>query len=302
MKRSVKLAGASVAAILTAATVAWSQQDDLVARGDYLVNGILACGNCHTPRAPDNSFLPGMNLAGGFEIDESPAFITYTPNLTPDDETGIGTWTDEEIIAAIREGVTPEGEIGPPMPIFSYNFMSDDDAAAVVAYLRSIPAVHNEVPEATYNIPKALPGPAVGEPAPPATDQVAYGGYLGTMGHCMECHTPADETGAPMMEMMGAGGFPFQETPLGLVSSANITQDPETGIGNWTDEEIRTALTEGIRPDGSALFPIMPAAFFHNMTGDDIDAVIAWLRTVPPVENEVEQIDWMAAFGIPQPQ
>lgn len=302
MKKSWYFAGAGAAAMVLFGTMALSQDDDLVARGSYLVNGALACGNCHTPRGPDGQFVEGMELAGGFEINEMPAFQAFVPNITPDNETGIGTWTDDEIIRAIREGVTPEGEIGPPMPIFTYNNMSDDDVRAVVAYLRSIPAVHNEVPESTYNIPKALPGPAAGDPAPPATDPVAYGGYIANaLAHCFECHTPADETGAPIMAMLGAGGFPFQETPLGMIRSANITQDPATGLGDWTDDEIRRALTEGISRNGEILFPLMPYGFFQSMTAEDIDAVIAWLRTVPAVENEVPKVDWMEALGIPPP-
>lgn len=295
------LCGASAGVL--SISLAYSQNGAaLVERGDYLVNGILACGNCHTPRNPDNSFVEGMHLAGGFEFDEMPAFRAYGRNITPDIETGIGTWTDAEIARAIREGITPEGEIGPPMPIFTYNRMSDADVAAVVAYLRSIPAVRNELPEAVYNIPKPLPGPAAGLPAPPVTDTVAYGGYLvNAMGHCFECHTPVLPDGTPDMTRIGAGGFPMQDTPLGMIRSANITADDETGLGGWTDDEIRRALTEGISRNGEQLFPIMPYSFFHTMTAEDIDALIAYLRTVPAVDNRVDKVDWMTAFGIPRP-
>ncbi len=301
MRSFVKL-GAGVAAGAMSITLAYSQGvDPLVARGDYLVNGILACGNCHTPRGPDGMPVADQFLAGGFEFNEMPAFHAYARNITPDIETGIGTWTDAEIARAIREGVTPEGEVGPPMPVFFFNRMSDDDVAAVVAYLRSIPAVRNEIPDATYNIPKPLPGPAAGLPAPPATDTLAYGEYLGTLAHCMDCHTPRDETGAPNFAQAGAGGFLFQETPLGPVLAANITNDAATGLGNWTDDELRRALTEGISRNGEILFPVMPYAFFHTLVPGDVDALIAWLRTVPAVTNEVAKVDWMTAMGIPRP-
>jgi mono/diheme cytochrome c family protein len=301
--RKMLLVGGGTTAIALSMSVAFSQIGDRSPeRGEYLVNGILACANCHTPRGPDLAFIEGMHLAGGLEIDELPAFHAYTRNITPDPETGIGTWTDEEIARAIREGITPEGEVGPPMPIFTYNRMSDDDVMAVVAYLRSIPAVYNEVPEGVYNIPKPLPGPALGLQAPPPSDRVAYGDYLvNALGHCFECHTPMGPDGMPDFTRLGAGGFPMFETPLGTIRSANITNDAETGLGGWTDEEIRRALTEGISRHGEHLFPIMPYDFFRNMTDEDIDAVIAYLRTVPAVHNEVEKVDWMAAFGIPQP-
>lgn len=302
MKINVKAIIAAAAGIIAVSTAS-AQEGDLVVRGAYLVNGPLACGNCHTPRGEDGNLDMARELAGGFEINELPAFQVFVPNITPDVETGIGGWSDEEIIRAIREGVTPDGGlVGPPMPIFSYNLMSDDDAAAVVAYLRSIPAVSSEVPEPTYNIPKPVPGPAPGDPAPPPSDQIAYGGYIANaLSHCMECHTPAGEDGAPNMAMLGAGGFPFQQTPLGPIVSSNITTHPETGIGAWSDEEIRLALTAGVRPDGKVLFPIMPWPFFATMTAEDIDAVIAWLRTVPPVDNAVARVDWMEAFGMTQP-
>ena len=101
-------------------------------RGDYLINGIVACGNCHTPQGPDGP-LPGMELAGGLVIQE-PEFTVVTPNITPDPATGIGRWSDEQIIAAIREGRRPDGSvIGPPMPVGLYRQMADRDAQALVA-------------------------------------------------------------------------------------------------------------------------------------------------------------------------
>jgi mono/diheme cytochrome c family protein len=106
--------------------------------GDYLINGIVACGNCHTPQGPDGP-LPGMELAGGLVIEE-PELTVVTPNITQDLETGIGGWSDQEIITAIREGRRPDGSIiGPPMPINLYRAMSDGDVEALVAYLRAVP-------------------------------------------------------------------------------------------------------------------------------------------------------------------
>lgn len=288
-------AASAVGVSFLAFAVPAAAQADLVARGSYLVNGILNCGNCHTPRDAAGNFIPGMELAGGLRFNELPAFDAYARNLTPDADTGIGSWSDEEIATAIREGKTPEGEkIGPPMPVFNYTGLSDDDTAAVVAYLRSIPAVRNEIPEATYNIPLPEYPPATHAPAPSPSDTVAYGGYLVTIGHCFECHTPRNPDGSPDMARMGAGGNGFGDTPSGkTIYTANITSDPRTGLGNWTDAEIRRALTEGLNHDGKPLFPVMPAGFFKNMTADDISAVIAYVRTIPPVVNEVERNNWL---------
>src|SRR5215472_13226561 len=124
----------------------------LLARGEYLVNVVAACGNCHTKQAPDLLPIPSMHLAGGRRFDIPPG-IAYSKNLTPDRDTGIASWSDEQVIRAIREGVTKEGNlIGPPMPIALYNKIADDDVKAIVAYLRSVPPVRNEIPESKYKI------------------------------------------------------------------------------------------------------------------------------------------------------
>ncbi|MDA1325409.1 MAG: c-type cytochrome [Proteobacteria bacterium] len=121
-------------------------------RGAYLVNGIAGCGNCHTARGGP---MKGVELAGGFPFggDKAP-FKSYAANITPDRETGIGKWTDAQLVTAIREGKRPDGSvIGPPMAIDFYKYMSDKDAKAIVAYLRSVKPVTNKVPKSVYRIP-----------------------------------------------------------------------------------------------------------------------------------------------------
>jgi mono/diheme cytochrome c family protein len=278
---------------LVALPAAAQDQEALVKRGAYLVNGPLACANCHTPRAPDFSLMPGMDFAGGFKLVD-PAFTVYAANITPDKETGIGDWTDEEIIRAIREGKDDAGGIiFPPMPVPTYNNMSDDDVKAIVAYLRTLKPIHNLVPGSTWNIPQQAMPPAKGLPAPPTTDKVAYGGYIvNALAHCFECHTPFGANGAPDFARLGAGGMEIQLGPGMVVRTANITPDPETGIGKWSDDDIKKALTEGITPTGGHVAPPMPFPWFKNMTAEDLDAVVAYLRTIPPVTNKVERTDF----------
>lgn len=274
------------------ATVA--AQDALLKRGAYLVNGPVACSNCHASRAPDFSVLPGMDFAGGFKIVD-PAFVVYTGNITPDKETGIGDWSDAEIIRAIREGKNKEGKIiFPPMPVPTYNNMSDDDVKAIVAFLHTLKPVHHEVTESKYNIPQQAMPPAKGLPAPPVTDKLAYGGYIvNALAHCFECHTSPDEHGVPdFAHHLGAGGFAIELGPEMFVKTSNITSDPETGIGKWSDADIKKALTEGLTPTGGHLSPPMPFPFFKNMTADDLDAVVAYVRTIPPINNKVERTDF----------
>jgi mono/diheme cytochrome c family protein len=266
----------------------------LVKRGEYLVNGPAACANCHTPRNPDFSLQSDKNLAGGFHLVD-PAFDVYSANITPDKETGIGSWTDDEIARAIRQGIDKEGKvIFPPMPVPTYNNMSDDDVKAIVAYLRTVPAVHNEVPEPKWNIPQqAMPAPA-GKPAPSPDQKVAYGGYLVTaVMHCFECHTTPDEHGVPdVAHHLGAGGMKIDLGPGMSVVTPNITSDKDTGIGSWTAADIKKALTEGITPTGGHLSPPMPFPWFKNMTDQDLDAVVAFIQTLPPISNKVERTDF----------
>lgn len=252
-------------------------------RGKYLMESIVACGNCHTQQTPQGP-LQNMELAGGLKIDDSPAFIAYSPNITPDPETGIGKWTDEQIIVAIREGKRPDGSIiGPPMPMPSYRAMSDEDARAIVAYLRSVKPIVNKVQKSEYKIP--LPpnwGPPVGSVPPvPKTDKMAYGKYLShTLGHCFECHSPPGPNGAPdEANKPGAGGFHFKG-PWGESVSPNITP---TGLAKWSDADIKKAIAIGVRPDGIRLKPPMGFAYYQNISSDDLDAIVAYLRSMKPL-------------------
>jgi mono/diheme cytochrome c family protein len=255
-----------------------------VERGAYLVNGIAGCGNCHSPKGPDG--LPtGPELIGGPAILD-PGFEAYPPNLTSAPKTGLGRWTPDDIVAALREGRTPEGIIlRPPMPIAFYRNMLDSDAQAIAAYLKSVPAVENQVPEARYKVPPPTGyGPPVASvPAVRREDKVAYGAYLGQLGHCVLCHTPIGANGQrDYANHLGAGGLELNSAG-GSVISANITPDKATGIGGWTDREIKTALTTGIRPNGAQLAAPMPWYYFKNMTDADVDAIIAWLRSLKPI-------------------
>jgi mono/diheme cytochrome c family protein len=264
-----------------------------VKRGAYLANGAMACANCHTPRAADMSPRADMAYAGGFNI-TSPAFDVFTANITPDKETGIGSWTDAEIITALREGKSRDGHIiFPPMPVPTYNAMSDADVKAIVAYLRTIKPIHNAVPRSKYNIPQQPMPPAKGVKAPPASDKVAYGGYIvNALAHCFECHTAPDAHGVPdMRHGMGAGGFDLPAGPGMTIRTPNITPDKDTGIGKWSDDDIRKAITLGVRPDGRHLAPPMAYPFYKTMTRADLDAVIAYLRSIPPIHNDVLRVD-----------
>ena len=255
--------------------------ETLLERGTYLMQSIVACGNCHTPKGP-NGEIPGMELAGMAPFEKTPAFDANAPNITQDKETGIGTWTDEQIVASIREGRRPDGSIiGPPMPIGLYRGLSDWDVQAIVAYLRTVKPVKNEIPKSVYRIPlpPAYGPPVANVPEVPRDDKVAYGAYLaGPAGHCIECHSPLTPKGPDLANNLGAGGFEFHG-PWGVSVSSNITP---TGLGDRSYAEIRQMITTGTRPDGSRMLPPMAYPYYANIREDDLRAIVAYLRTLPP--------------------
>ena len=282
MKRTVTLIVA-----LSAAPYLSAQAETLLERGTYLMKSVVACGNCHTAKGGP---MAQHELAGGFPMKEGP-IDAITPNLTPDKETGIGNWTDAQLMVAIRDGKRPDGSlIGPPMPYDMYRGLSDRDTKAIIAYLRNLKPVKNATRKSVYKMP--LPpayGPPVGSiPDVPRTDKVAYGAYLaGPLGHCMECHTPMTKPPHRDYETkMGAGGFKF-EGPWGESIAANITPHAETGLGKWTDAQIAAAVRQGVRPDGTKLRPPMAFDYYRNISDDDMNAIVAYLRSLKPVAHAV---------------
>lgn len=258
---------------------------DQLTHGRYLVETIAGCGNCHTPHLADGSLDESMAFAGAFVIEE-PIFRAYAKNITPDMETGIGSWTDEQIIDAIRNARRPDGTfLGPPMSFAWYKRMSDTDVKAIVAYLRTVKPIRNEVPKSTYQIPLNGFGPDVTTvPDVPKTDIVKYGEYLaGPVGHCMDCHTPL-VNGVQDLNQLGRGMNVFHKPFIFEWSAvaANITPHPMAGLGAWTDEEIKTAITTGVSRNGRQLLPFMPYGLYAKAQESDLDAIVAYLRSIPP--------------------
>jgi mono/diheme cytochrome c family protein len=262
---------------------------DPLEHGRYLVETVAGCGNCHTPRLADGTPDPTKNLAGAFVIEE-PVFKAYARNITPDMETGIGSWTEDQIVDAIRNARKPDGTfMGPPMSFGWYKRMSDTDVRAIAQYIKSVPAVRNEVPPSTFSIPGGPPaniyGPIVTTvPDVSKTDIVKYGEYLaGPIGHCMDCHTTY-VMGQIDMAQLGRGGNVYARPFIydWAAVSANITPH-EAALGSWTDAEIKRAITEGISRDGRTLLPFMPYWLYKKMEPTDLDAIVAYLRSIPPL-------------------
>jgi mono/diheme cytochrome c family protein len=269
--------------ILIGLSLLWTTQalaETPLERGTYLVNSIAACGNCHTPKGPEGD-LPGMELAGMIYKDSEGKVIYLLPNITPDPETGVGGWTDEQLVAAIREGIRPDGSVMTGiMPFELYRDLSDADAKAIVAYIRSVPAVRNEIPAPGKGAPQSVDSKpsklAVAAVLP--DDPVAYGAYLaGPVGHCIECHTPGTHGKVDYANNLGAGGRLFAG-PWGESVSSNITP---AGLSRWTDDEIKTMITKGLRPGGAPMLPPMGYSYYANISDSDLDAIVAYLRSLP---------------------
>ena len=276
-----------------------ARSEALIERGSYLVNTILACGNCHTPKSADGVPIAQRELSGGLSF-TTPAFNATASNITPDRETGIGTWTDAEIKRALTEGARPNHgrlanvPLAAVMPVSFYKALLPRDLDAIVAYLRSVKPVRNAVPDPLYKQASKhdhYPDAEAGFTEAMLKDWVRRGAYLVTIGHCMECHSTRVGPVSDYQNGFGKGGRQFgpklvQGFPAAWKSSTapNITSHPKSGIGSWTNEEIKRAITKGISRDGRRLEPPMGFAWYAGMNEPDLAAIVAWLRTVPPLE------------------
>ncbi|MGC2080430.1 MAG: cytochrome c [Xanthobacteraceae bacterium] len=268
-------------------------------RGSYLVNTIMACGNCHSPRDAQGKLTPDNALSGGVKF-VTPAFVATAPNITPDPETGLGTWTDEDIKHALIEGLRPNhGPLaGTPlaavMPANFYKALLPEDIDAIVVYLRSIKPVRSTSPDPAYKMPvtrEPYPDAERGFSTASFSEPATHGKYLVTIGHCMECHAAWSRGVSDFNNGLGHGGRPFGPALVqgfgpdwqGAIAS-NITSDPTVGIGSWTDDEIKRAITKGIARDGHPLKPPMAYSFYAGLTDGDVRDIVAYLRTLPPLQ------------------
>ena len=261
--------------------------ETLVERGDYLVNHLMACSNCHSPRV---NGVPTRALSGGVQLFNEPWFTVKGANLTSDRDTGLGAWSDDDIKRAITQGVRPNGTpLAEVMPSAFYRILTPRDLDAIIAYLRTVPAVRNEVPAPIYKAeapPSAYPLAATRLNEADLADPLKRGLYLSTLGHCMACHSRvSSDAPADYVKAFGKGGRLFKG-PWGETLAANISADRKAGLGAWSDTDLRRALTEGVRPDGRRLKPPMIdyVAYYRTWNAADIDALVAWVRTIPPVE------------------
>ena len=282
--------------LLLSAVPAWAATPAEVARGKYIFGATGGCG-CHTEPK-------GLVNAGGRKYD-GPFGTVYSANITPDTKTGIGGWTDLQIITAIRLGRRPNGErLVPVHPFTSFNGMADEDLKALVAFLRTVPPVNRA------NTPKKITVPmfesvflpawlmafAAKETPPPAAplSGVARGEYLvHAVAHCGECHTPRSAMTMAVDNSRFLAGNTKKTGPEGQ-ATPNITPDKVTGLGDWTEEQIVTYLGTGNRPDGDVAGGLMEEmiqgtlAGLKDLTKADLQAIARYLKSIPAVKNKIE--------------
>ena len=318
-KKSKKIAAWSVSALLTCVavvitvTIGWrpvlgarsraltgrhfERTPQRFERGEYLVNSVALCFDCHSQAIKDfNAVKAGeapifTKMGSGRVMFEEGKARLVAPNITPDAETGAGNWTDDQFARAIREGIGHDGRtLFPLMPYQDFRYMSDEDLASVIVYIRSLEPVRNPLPKTEVpfplsrliaSAPQPLTAPVMGE----FPDPIARGRYLTQIGHCVNCHTPRNKMGQPMPGMQFAGGESFGPS----VVSANITMDP-SGISYYDEKLFINVLRTG-HVGARGLNAPMPWWFFKNMSDNDLKAIFAYLRTVKPVHHRVDNAD-----------
>jgi mono/diheme cytochrome c family protein len=277
-------------------------------RGGYLVNQVCACGACHTTRDNGNiaaepertdAFLGGGNTFVARGMSDG----IWIPNITPDLETGVGAWSDDELMRAIRDGVSHDGHfLLPFMPFDAYQFMSDEDVRSVVAYLRSVPPFKQPKARAANRLgllPRVLFTkigvqmhlPVHDVPPPDKKDAVKAGEYVATIGACSQCHslTKKGPRKRDDPQYLAGSEGPMEDPSFGKVWARNLTPDVETGLGKYLPDQIKQAIRNGKRLDGRRIAPPMAIMIPHysGIAEEDLNALVTYLTTIPPARHQV---------------
>ncbi len=244
-----------------------------LARGKYLAESVMGCDKaCHT-----KGDIPFVGVAE--EIHEGPiSGVFAVPNLTPDNGTGLGSWSDAEIARAIREGIDKDGVSLVIIPSSNFHVLSDADVSALVGYLRSLKPVKNEIPGIRLNaIGKTMLALGIFGPSPvgapitqpqqaPQSETADYGAYLVALGVCRDCHGK-DLNGSTN----GPAGF-----------SPNLTPGGE--LASWSEADFLTVMRQGVTPSGRLLREDMPWKAYGTMTDEDLKSIWLYLHSLPAMD------------------
>lgn len=276
---------------------------DRIERGRYLANNVSVCMDCHSSRnftKFSGPVIDGTLGKGGDRFDQSIGMpgVFYSKNITPE---GISRYTDGELFRLITSGVTKEGRpMFPLMPYPYYGRMDREDIYDIIAYVRSIPAIKNDVPDSKADFPvnfiiHTIPTKGTPQTRPSKEDKIEYGKYLTNASGCRECHTK-DKQGQIIEELAFSGGREFKFPDGSACRSANLTPDKETGIGSWTSElfvmkfkmyQDSTYQVPDVAP--GEFNTIMPWTMYAGMEREDLEAIFAYLQTLTPMKNSVSK-------------
>jgi mono/diheme cytochrome c family protein len=271
-----------------------------VERGKYLANSVTVCMDCHSRRdwsQWSGPLIPGTEGGGGEPFDRKMGFPGdfYSRNITP---YGLKDWTDGEVYRAVTTGVSRDGEpLFPVMPYHYYGQLDNEDIYSIIAYIRTLAPVQNDVKKHDPDFPfslimRTIPQKANPAPKPDPSDSVAYGGYLVKAAGCVECHSRFNEKQQMIAGTQFGGGREFP-LPGGTLRTPNISPDA-TGIGYWSRDKFIETFKH--YQDSSYTSPklamtdfntLMPWTMYSRMTETDLSSIYQYLRTVTPIKNEV---------------
>ncbi len=267
-----------------------------IARGKKLTATL--CAGCH--KNPETG-----KLTGTFMLDAPPEFgKIYSQNITNDKKYGIGDWTDAELVYLLRTGIKRDGQYSPPY-MAKLPKLADEDMNAIISFLRSNDKL--VAADATPDQPcepsfltkflcaiafKPLPMPTQHIPMPDANNKIDLGRYLADNFECFSCHSADFKTNNSLQPELSVGYYGGGNKLLNLegqiMLSANISPDDETGIGSWTEQKFVKALKYGLKDGESA--PQYPMVPYTLLTDLEASAIYEYLRTVPPLKNEVKRV------------
>jgi mono/diheme cytochrome c family protein len=286
-----------------AADIKISATPEMLQRGEYLVNHVAVCIDCHSTHDPTKYGMPIVPGTIGKGGEDFAAFVKLRGTLESSNITSaaLKDWTDGEVLRAVTEGVAKDGKaLFPMMPYMNYGTLDRSDIESIIAYVRTLAPVENQTPPTKLPFPlniiiPTIPRGARFAPRPDTTDLVAHGKYLATMASCGECHSQRVRGEIPP-GLEWAGGMEF-ELPFGVVRSANLTPDRETGIGHLSKDDFiakfksyspGTFVPAEVGLEGANT--VMPWMLYSGMTDYDLGAIFEYLKTLTPVKNEVTKI------------
>lgn len=273
-----------------------------IERGKYLANHVMLCMDCHSTRdwgLFSGPMISGTEGKGGETFDQTLGFPGkfIAPNLTP---FNLMNWTDGELFRAITSGVTKDGRaLFSIMPHHNYGTLDRKDIEAVIAFIRTLKPIENITESSSADFPmnfiiNTIPKKPLFSSIPQQTDKISYGKYMATAAGCMDCHTRQDKgkfVGEPY-----AGGFDFKLRDGSVVRSSNITPDENTGIGYWTSEQFVNRFKMyadssyvNSKVQAGEFQSVMPWTMYAGMTTEDIEAIFAYLKSLTPVNNQIEK-------------